>query len=71
MHDYGVHELPALIEASFPVSDQRGISDDTMQVFLFWLLGFGVAVIATVFLGRRMPVQSRTTITTLTSRGTP
>ena len=34
-------------------------------------LGFGVAVIATVFLGRRMPVQSRTTITTLTSRGTP
>jgi len=34
-------------------------------------LGFGVAVIATVFLGRRMPVQTRTTITTQTSRGTP
>ena len=28
------------------LADQRGISDDTMQVFLFWLLGFGVAVFA-------------------------
>ena len=30
MHDYVVHELPALIEASFPVSDQRGISGHSM-----------------------------------------
>lgn len=30
MHDYVVHELPALIEASFPVSEQRGISGHSM-----------------------------------------
>ena len=30
MHDYVVHELPALIEASFAVSDQRGISGHSM-----------------------------------------
>ena len=30
MHDYVVHELPALIEASFPVSDRRGISGHSM-----------------------------------------
>jgi S-formylglutathione hydrolase len=30
MHDYVVHELPTLIEASFPVSDQRGISGHSM-----------------------------------------
>lgn len=30
MHDYVVHELPALIEASFPVSDKRGISGHSM-----------------------------------------
>jgi len=30
MHDYVVHELPALIEASFPVSDQRGVSGHSM-----------------------------------------
>ena len=28
------------------LADQRGIGDDTMQVFLLWLLGFGVAVFA-------------------------
>lgn len=30
MHDYVVLELPALIEASFPVSDRRGISGHSM-----------------------------------------
>jgi len=30
MHDYVVQELPALIEAHFPVSDQRGISGHSM-----------------------------------------
>jgi S-formylglutathione hydrolase len=30
MHDYVVHELPTLIEANFPVSDQRGISGHSM-----------------------------------------
>jgi S-formylglutathione hydrolase len=30
MHDYVVHELPALIEASFPVTDRRGISGHSM-----------------------------------------
>lgn len=30
MHDYIVHELPALIEASFPVSQRRGISGHSM-----------------------------------------
>lgn len=30
MHDYVVHELPALIEASFPVSDKRGVSGHSM-----------------------------------------
>ncbi|UCV05470.1 S-formylglutathione hydrolase [Dechloromonas denitrificans] len=30
MHDYVVHELPALIEASFLVSDKRGISGHSM-----------------------------------------
>ncbi|PKO90907.1 MAG: S-formylglutathione hydrolase [Betaproteobacteria bacterium HGW-Betaproteobacteria-10] len=30
MHDYVVHELPALIEASFPVSEKRGISGHSM-----------------------------------------
>lgn len=30
MHDYVVHELPALIEAGFPVSDKRGISGHSM-----------------------------------------
>ena len=30
MHDYVVHELPALIEASFPVSAKRGISGHSM-----------------------------------------
>jgi S-formylglutathione hydrolase len=30
MHDYVVHELPALIEASFPISDKRGISGHSM-----------------------------------------
>lgn len=30
MHDYVVHELPALIEANFPVSDRRGISGHSM-----------------------------------------
>ncbi|MFC0709258.1 S-formylglutathione hydrolase [Azorhizophilus paspali] len=30
MHDYVVHELPALIETSFPVSDRRGISGHSM-----------------------------------------
>ncbi|WP_018990336.1 S-formylglutathione hydrolase [Aromatoleum toluclasticum] len=30
MHDYVVEELPALIEASFPVSDARGISGHSM-----------------------------------------
>ncbi|MEO4047547.1 S-formylglutathione hydrolase [Pseudomonas sp. CAU 1711] len=30
MHDYVVHELPALIEAHFPVSDKRGISGHSM-----------------------------------------
>jgi S-formylglutathione hydrolase len=30
MHEYVVHELPALIEASFPVSDKRGISGHSM-----------------------------------------
>lgn len=30
MHDYVVHELPALVEASFPVSDRRGISGHSM-----------------------------------------
>lgn len=30
MHDYVVHELPALIEASFAVSDKRGISGHSM-----------------------------------------
>lgn len=30
MHDYVVHELPALVEASFPVSDKRGISGHSM-----------------------------------------
>jgi S-formylglutathione hydrolase len=30
MHDYVVHELPTLIEASFPVADKRGISGHSM-----------------------------------------
>jgi len=30
MHDYVVHELPALIEANFPVSAKRGISGHSM-----------------------------------------
>jgi S-formylglutathione hydrolase len=30
MHDYVVQELPELIEANFPVSDQRGISGHSM-----------------------------------------
>lgn len=30
MHDYVVHELPALIEAKVPVTDQRGISGHSM-----------------------------------------
>lgn len=30
MHDYVVHELPALIEAHFPVSRRRGISGHSM-----------------------------------------
>lgn len=30
MHDYVVDELPALIEANFPVSDRRGISGHSM-----------------------------------------
>ncbi|SFA73234.1 S-formylglutathione hydrolase [Azotobacter beijerinckii] len=30
MHDYVVHELPALIEARFPVSDRRGVSGHSM-----------------------------------------
>jgi S-formylglutathione hydrolase len=30
MHDYVVHELPALIEAHFPVSGQRGLSGHSM-----------------------------------------
>ncbi|MEH6367763.1 MULTISPECIES: S-formylglutathione hydrolase [Pseudomonas] len=30
MHDYVVEELPALIEANFPVSDKRGISGHSM-----------------------------------------
>lgn len=30
MHDYVVHELPALVEANFPVSDRRGISGHSM-----------------------------------------
>lgn len=30
MYDYVVHELPALIEASFPVSDKRSISGHSM-----------------------------------------
>jgi S-formylglutathione hydrolase len=30
MHDYIVHELPALIEANFPVSQRRGISGHSM-----------------------------------------
>ena len=30
MHDYVVHELPALVEAGFPVSDRRGISGHSM-----------------------------------------
>jgi S-formylglutathione hydrolase len=30
MHDYVVHELPALIEVSFPVSDKRGVSGHSM-----------------------------------------
>ena len=30
MHDYVVQELPALIEAHFPASDQRGISGHSM-----------------------------------------
>ncbi|HEY8904580.1 MAG TPA: S-formylglutathione hydrolase [Rhodoferax sp.] len=30
MHDYVVHELPTLIETSFPVSDKRGISGHSM-----------------------------------------
>lgn len=30
MHDYVVHELPALIEAGFPVSTRRGISGHSM-----------------------------------------
>jgi len=30
MHDYVVHELPALVEASFPVSERRGISGHSM-----------------------------------------
>ncbi|WAG77979.1 S-formylglutathione hydrolase [Metapseudomonas furukawaii] len=30
MHDYVVHELPALIEENFPVSEKRGISGHSM-----------------------------------------
>lgn len=30
MHDYVVHELPALVEAHFPASDKRGISGHSM-----------------------------------------
>ena len=30
MHDYVVHELPALVEANFPASERRGISGHSM-----------------------------------------
>ncbi|MCW2249338.1 S-formylglutathione hydrolase [Azospirillum fermentarium] len=30
MHDYVVHDLPALVEAAFPVSDRRGVSGHSM-----------------------------------------
>ena len=40
------------------LADQRGISDDTMQVFLFWLLGFGVAVFAILSWARLRHVGS-------------
>ena len=39
MHDYVVHELPALIEANFPVSDRRGISGHSMGGHGTWNIG--------------------------------
>ena len=46
------------------LADQRGISDDTMQVFLFWLLGFGVAVFAILSWARLRHVGSALVLAT-------
>ena len=46
------------------LADQRGISDDTMQVFLFWLLGFGVAVFAILSCARLRHVGSALVLAT-------
>ena len=38
MHDYVVQELPALIEANFPVSDKRGISGHPWAGMVHWFV---------------------------------
>jgi len=51
MHDYVVHELPALVEASFPVSGRRGISGHSMG-------GHGALVCALRNPGRYLSVSA-------------
>mgnify|MGYP006194103753 CR=1 FL=1 len=51
MHDYVVHELPALVEAHFPVSQRRGISGHSMG-------GHGALVIALRNPGRYRSVSA-------------
>jgi S-formylglutathione hydrolase len=51
MHDYVVHELPALIEAHFPASDARGISGHSMG-------GHGALVLALRHPGRYRSVSA-------------
>lgn len=56
MHDYVVHELPALIEGNFPVSQQRGISGHSMG-------GHGALVCALRNPGRYRSVSAFSPIT--------
>lgn len=51
MHDYVVHELPALIEANFPASDARGVSGHSMG-------GHGALVVALRNPGRYRSVSA-------------
>ncbi|HEY4555902.1 MAG TPA: S-formylglutathione hydrolase, partial [Lysobacter sp.] len=51
MHEYVVHELPALVEAQFPASDARGISGHSMG-------GHGALVLALRNPGRYRSVSA-------------
>lgn len=51
MYDYVVHELPALIEANFPVSDRRGIAGHSMG-------GHGALICALKNPGRYLSVSA-------------